>query len=53
MEFQYLIVFLILACIASIIAHHVYRRLTGKDRGCSCGSCPHHGTECHCRDTHK
>ena len=55
MELQEIIVYLILAIAAGAIVRYTYRQVTGKNRSCNCGSCPHScprtgSTECHCHD---
>ena len=43
---QEIIVYIILAIVAAVLIYHIYRKATGKNRGCSCGSCPMNDGEC-------
>ncbi|MBO4431275.1 MAG: FeoB-associated Cys-rich membrane protein [Bacteroidaceae bacterium] len=45
---QEFIVYLILVIVAVVLIYQIYRKATGKNRGCSCDSCPMNGGECHC-----
>lgn len=51
---QEIIVYIILAIVAAVLVYHIYQQVTGKKRGCNCGSCPMNGSEtCHCHDAQK
>ncbi|MBQ8709143.1 MAG: FeoB-associated Cys-rich membrane protein [Bacteroidaceae bacterium] len=55
---QEIIVYIILAIVAVVLIRYIYRQVTGKNRGCNCGSCPHccprtGEKECHCSNTPK
>ena len=47
---QEIIVYIILAIVAVVLIRYIYRQVTGKNRGCNCGSCPMNGGECHCHE---
>ena len=50
---QEIIVYIILAIVAVVLIRYIYRQVTGKNRGCNCGSCPMNGGECHCHEKTK